>query len=60
MSLPKQEIYRFLNSFVAEGISYIFISSEMEELIEMYNGVFVMQDGRITVIFEDKDINEKK
>jgi ABC-type sugar transport system ATPase subunit len=32
----------------------------MEELIGMYNGVVVMQDGRITVILEDKDINKEK
>jgi ribose transport system ATP-binding protein len=56
----KQEIYHFINSLVGEGISCIFISSEMEELIGMCNLVVVMQDGRVTGILEDKDINEEE
>jgi len=56
----KQEIYHFVNSLVKEGISCIFISSEMEELIGMCNRVVVMQDGRVTGILEDKDINEEE
>jgi len=56
----KQEIYHFVNSLVKEGISCIFISSEMEELIGMCNRVVVMQDGRVTDILEDKDINEEE
>jgi ribose transport system ATP-binding protein len=56
----KQEIYHFINSLVGEGISCIFISSEMEELIGMCNRVVVMQDGRVTGILEDKDINEEE
>ena len=56
----KQEIYHFINSLAKEGISCIFISSEMEELIGMCNRVVVMQDGRVTGILEDKDINEEE
>ena len=56
----KQEIYHFVNSLVKEGISCIFISSEMEELIGMCDRVVVMQDGRVTGILEDKDINEEE
>ena len=56
----KQEIYHFINSLVREGISCIFISSEMEELIGMCNRVVVMQDGKVTGILEDKDINEEE
>jgi len=56
----KQEIYHFINSLVKEGISCIFISSEMEELIGMCNRVVVMQGGRVTGILEDKDINEEE
>ena len=56
----KQEIYYFISSLAKEGISCIFISSEMEELIGMCNRVAVMQDGRLNGILEDKDINEKE
>jgi len=56
----KQEIYFFINSLAKKGISCIFISSEMEELIGMCNRVAVMQDGRLKGILENKDINEKE
>jgi ribose transport system ATP-binding protein len=32
----------------------------MEELIGMCNRVVVMQDGKVTGILEDKDINEEE
>jgi ribose transport system ATP-binding protein len=56
----KQEIYYFINSLAKQGISCIFISSEMEELIGMCNRVAVMQDGKLTGILEDNDINEEE
>jgi len=56
----KQEIYHFINSLAKEGISCIFISSEMEEIIGMCNRIAVMQDGKLTGILSGKDINEEK
>ncbi len=56
----KQEIYQFINSLVTAGVSCIFISSEIEEIIGMCNRVVVMHDGRIAGILEDKQINEEE
>ena len=43
----KQEIYQLMNELVAEGISIIMISSEMEELIGMSDRILVLHEGRI-------------
>ncbi len=56
----KQEIYQFIHDLVEKGISCIFISSEMEELIGMCNRVVVMKDGHITGILGGEDITEEK
>lgn len=56
----KQEIYQFINSLVTTGVSCIFISSEIEEIIGMCNRVVVMHDGRIAGILEDTQINEEE
>ena len=55
----KQEIYHFINSLVQEGISCIFISSEMEELIGMCHRVVVMKDGSVTGVLKDEKITEE-
>ena len=44
----KQEIYQLMDQLVAEGISIIMISSEMEELIGMSDRIIVLHEGRIT------------
>lgn len=56
----KQEIYQFINSLVTTGVSCIFISSEIEEIIGMCNRVVVMHEGKIAGILEDKQINEEE
>ncbi|QEN08123.1 sugar ABC transporter ATP-binding protein [Oceanispirochaeta crateris] len=55
----KQEIYYFINNLVKEGISCIFISSEMEELIGMCHRVVVMKDGEVTGVLEGEKISEE-
>ncbi len=56
----KMEIFRFINQLVETGISCIFISSELEEVIGMCNRVVVMKEGRISGILEGNQINEKQ
>ncbi|MCK5675234.1 MAG: sugar ABC transporter ATP-binding protein [Spirochaetales bacterium] len=56
----KQEIYHFINSLVTTGVSCIFISSEIEEIIGMCNRVVVMHDGKIAGILEETQINEEE
>lgn len=43
----KVEIYNFMNKFVLEGGSILFISSDFEELCGMSDRILVMENGRI-------------
>lgn len=56
----KKDIYHFIQELVQSGISCIFISSEMEEIIGLCNRVVVMREGRITGIVEGDHINEEE
>ena len=56
----KREIYFFINDLVKKGISCIFISSELEEIIGMCNRVAVMKEGTLTGILEGDHINEQE
>ena len=44
----KAEIYSIMNELVKEGMSIIMISSELPEIINMSDRVYVMNDGRVT------------
>lgn len=44
----KSEIYAIMNRLVKEGMSIIMISSELPEIINMSDRVYVMADGRVT------------
>lgn len=55
----KHEIYNFIADLASKGISCIFISSELEEIIGMCNRVAVMRDGKIVGFLEGADINEE-
>ncbi len=56
----KMEIFNFIHELVQSGISVIFISSELEEIIGMCTRVVVMRSGSITGILEDEHINEEE
>jgi ribose transport system ATP-binding protein len=56
--LAKTEIYQQIHDLMKTGISCIFISSELEEIIGMCHRVIVMKDGAITGILEADQINE--
>jgi len=56
----KMEIFNFIQELVKSGISVIFISSELEEIIGMCSRVVVMRSGKITGILEGDHINEEE
>lgn len=56
----KMDIFNFINELVESGISVIFISSELEEIIGMSNRVAVMREGKISGILEGNEITEEK
>jgi ribose transport system ATP-binding protein len=56
----KHEIYAFINDLAGRGISFLFISSELEEIIGMCDRVVVMREGRIAGTLEGGAINEEE
>jgi ribose transport system ATP-binding protein len=56
----KQDIYRFVHQLAETGISCIFISSELEEVIGMCSRVLVMKGGRVVGQLEGQRVNEEE
>ena len=56
----KQQIFEIMWEQSRHGVSTIFVSSELEELLEVCHGILIMKDGRITgeVRPEDVTINQ--
>ena len=44
----KGQVYKLIRELALEGVSSIFVSSELEELSEVCDRVLVLRDGRIT------------
>jgi len=55
----KSEVYQMVCDFAAEGIAVIFISSELTEVINVADTIYVMNGGRITGSLERKDATEE-
>ncbi|MCH8047945.1 MAG: sugar ABC transporter ATP-binding protein [Planctomycetes bacterium] len=43
----KQEIYRMMERLASKGVAILFVSSEMEEILNMSDRALVMHEGRI-------------
>jgi len=56
----KMQIFQFIHELVAQGISCIFISSELEEVIGLCRRVFVMRAGRIAGMLADDRVTEEE
>ena len=56
----KSEIYMLINELAQIGMSIIFISSEMEELMGVCNRIVVMKEGSITGELEGSDVTDSK
>lgn len=55
----KSEIYAIINQLAIEGMSILFISSELPELINMCDRIAVMNHGRIAHILSDDFSQER-
>ena len=56
----KAEIYEIMNELTKHGVSIIMISSELPEIINMSDRVYVMCDGRLTgCIRYDEDLSQE-
>ena len=55
----KQEIYRLMNQWTAQGIAILLITSEMPELLAMSDRILVMHRGRVTAEFGRRDATQE-
>lgn len=55
----KAEIYAIMNELVKQGMSIIMISSELPEIINMSDRIYVMNDGRITGCLEHEAVTQE-
>lgn len=56
----KSEIYAIMNQLVKEGMSIIMISSELPEIINMSDRVYVMCDGTVRGSFSHGEVTQEK
>ncbi|MCR5764148.1 MAG: sugar ABC transporter ATP-binding protein [Treponema sp.] len=56
----KAEIYSIMNSLVKKGISIIMISSELPEIINMSDRVYVMAGGFVKGCLEHGEVSQEK
>ncbi|WP_291957155.1 sugar ABC transporter ATP-binding protein [Mahella sp.] len=56
----KSEIYAIMNNLVKSGMSIIMISSEMPEIINMSDRIYVMCDGKITGCLGHEEVTQEK
>lgn len=56
----KAEIYSIINELAANGISIIMVSSELPEIINMCDRVYVMCEGRITGELKAEELTQER
>jgi ribose transport system ATP-binding protein len=55
----KSEIYAIMNQLVKQGMSIIMISSELPEIINMSDRVYVMNEGTITGCLDRREVSQE-
>ncbi len=56
----KQEIYKLMEELAAEGVTIIFISSELPEILNLTSRVGVVYKGRLQGVVAGNEISEEK
>jgi ribose transport system ATP-binding protein/inositol transport system ATP-binding protein len=56
----KADIYKLIEDLAAEGKSIMFISSEMEEIINLSDRIIVMHEGEITGEIDNREVSETR
>lgn len=56
----KAEIYAIMNELVKQGMSIIMISSELPEIINMSDRVYVMYDGKVTGCLHHDEVSQER
>lgn len=52
------DVYAIMNSLKEKGFSFLLISSDMEEIVELSDRAVTMFQGRINHVFNKEDINQ--
>jgi ribose transport system ATP-binding protein len=55
----KHEIYRLMEELAQQGVAVLFVSSEMEEILNMSDRALVMHEGRIAGELDRVQLNEE-
>ncbi|WP_334105016.1 sugar ABC transporter ATP-binding protein [Muricomes intestini] len=55
----KSEIYVIMNELVKKGVSIIMVSSELPEIINMSDRVYVMAEGRVTGCLNHREVTQE-
>ncbi|MDR1966164.1 MAG: sugar ABC transporter ATP-binding protein [Synergistaceae bacterium] len=55
----KQEIYKLIYEIVGMGVGIILISSEMPEVINLCDRVYVLREGRLTGVVDRTELTEQ-
>ena len=55
----KAEIYEIMNELTKQGVAIIMVSSELPEIINMADRIYVMYDGRITGCIDYENISQE-
>ena len=55
----KREIQNLISNLAAQGLGVLMISSEMEEIVEGSDRVFVLREGRTVAEFRNHEISEE-
>ena len=56
----KAQIYQLMNDMVAQGIGILMISSEMPEVMNMSDRIYVMCEGRVTKEFKAEGLTQEE
>ncbi len=56
----KAEIYSIMNDLAKTGMAIIMISSELPEIINMSDRVYVMNDGRVTGCLNHEEVTQER
>lgn len=56
----KSEIYAIMNQLAKEGMSILMISSELPEIINMSDRIYVMCNGRVTGCLDHGEVTQEK
>lgn len=56
----KEEIHKIMLELTTQGISILFISSDLDELIDLSDRIFVMHNGRIVKEFKENEADRHK